>query len=281
MPISAYLSGAADAVARGVSTLVPEKRTDKHGHLVTRHVKLPSTVVGRTIVPAPTITRSVIAEGVIEGVIDTYASVVSEGEGSESEKRFVESLKNLPDSTLNHISSIMNRNEQYVLGIDCILISMLESEASAMEVDDAFFVFGNLKHRDRYNQTIRHSADDRGGIAVGGNLRGLMRGMETYSLDGFVYLPGEIPLRLQDEDTKRKVMALFEMSQALGTEAMDGVYSAECRYTLRDKELAQLVVDFPDDPAAIHDLMKARGDDMSLLRRIMSNSAPSLSDGVL
>jgi hypothetical protein len=282
MPISAYLSGAADAVLKSVSTLVPEKRRDKHGNLVTRHVKLPSMLVGRTVVPAPTITRSVIAEGVIEGVMDTYASLIAGGDDSYGEARVVENLKSLPDSTLNYISSVMNRNELHVLGIDCMLISMLGSEASAMEVDDAFFVFGNLKHREKYNITMRATEDDKGGLKVGDNLRGLMRGMETYSLDGFVYLPGEIPLRFQDEGTKRKVMALMEMSQALRGDAVAGLFSADYQYTLRDKELAQLVVDYPDDTGALLDLIETRGgDDIGLLRDVLSSASRSLSEGVL
>jgi hypothetical protein len=282
MPISAYLSGAADAVLKSVSTLVPEKRRDKHGNLVTRHVKLPATLVGRTVVPAPTITRSVIAEGVIEGVMDTYASVIAGSDESYDETRVVENLKNLPDSTLNYISSVMNRNELHVLGIDCMVISMLGSEASAMEVDDAFFVFGNLEHRDRYDITMRTVEGDKGGLKVGGNLRGMMRGMETYSLDGFVYLPGEIPLRFQDEDTKRKVMALMEVSQVLGGDAIAGLFSADNQYTLRDKELAQLVVDYPDDTDMIIDLIGTRGsDDISVLRDVLSSASRSLSEGVL
>lgn len=281
MPISAYLNGAADTVLKGMSALVPEKRADKHGKLVTRHVKLPSTLVGRTEVPAPTINRSVIAEGVIEGVIDTFNSTYGDDERQDEQKVFAR-LRSLPDNTLNFISTVLNKNERFVSHIDCILISLLETEASAIEIDDAFFLFDGLSHREKYDRTMRTDPDDRGGIQVGWNIRGHLRGMSNYELNDFFYIPDEIPLRQQDEIAQLKAQALFEAGQSLPEGSVDGVYSTEQRYTLRDKELAQLLVDYPLETSRVLEMVEERGiENLAVIRDVMESSTPAMSEGVL
>jgi hypothetical protein len=195
-----------------------------------------------------------------------------------------EGLADLPRHTLSYLNSIIENavDNDYLLRT---VISGIRTGVPASAIDDCAYLYANVD-REYYSFATYAGWDKNHGFEGLTMATSTLRGCGLKSIDGLDYAYGaSIPMRLQDNDTGPKVLALFNTINALSTlEQEDATkYNLdEGAEYLADPELAQLVVEYHARNAELIRIIEARETlDAGTLRLILEHDAMALSSGVL
>jgi hypothetical protein len=195
-----------------------------------------------------------------------------------------EGLADLPRHTLSYLNSVIKNtvDNDYLVRT---VISAICTGVPASTIDDCAYLYANVD-REYYSYATYAGWDRNNGFEGLTMATSTLRGCDLTKIDGLDYTYGFVrPMRLQDNDTDSKVLALFNTINALSTlEQEDATkYNLnESAEYLADPALAQLVVDYHARNAELIRIIETRKTlDAGTLRVILENDSMALSSGVL
>lgn len=192
-------------------------------------------------------------------------------------------LRGLPSHTLMYLNSLAAATpDSYLM---CIIISALHENAPASVIDDLAYLYSNM-NRNHFSPEVYAAWDNNKGFEGFTILGTTLRGCAVSTLDGMDYQYGSHrPMRLQEDGTGPKVVALFNTINALVQKGpskavtMDAKNEAEY---LADTRLAQLVIDRHEHNAELIEVMEIRDTvDPDIIGMVLDADAPALGSGVL
>jgi hypothetical protein len=261
-----------------MSRLIQKPITDKNGITSKRWVREEAVKSAKTLaVPMPSSVRS--ADTVYAGRILRKCSNLEGSIGIEPELIWSRLLK-LPSHTLDYLN---DEPEHYLATdyLDRIIISALHHELPHPAVDDIAYIYQNMTPDiGEYESWSMRGFE---GMLV---ISDVLRGYSNSGIKGLDYdFNGSTPMRLRDDDTGSKMLALFEAINAYiehaENDTMLNIDPTTGTDTLSDAKLAQLIVDEHERSAEICQMIAERqSDDPELIATILGTTAP-LREGML
>jgi hypothetical protein len=268
-----------------MGTLKPEKRMNAKGHMVTKWVKddagTPSSllVLGNDSGQKAKATLSRVSKRLENLIASQIMTVPSEIEF----KDIAAKLSGLSASTLEMISDVQTASEDDHY-LDCIIISALHYGKSEY-LDDLVHVYTEIDPEIGGDIT-QYSEWDANGFSGHSLIRFALVGAEERPVSGLEYsVSSEVPLRLREDDTSSKLLAVYSVMNLLEEEFttdQEVQYGGGGGAWLRDPEFAAYVVEHHEDIGSIIDIMRERETfDLDTIKAVMSASSPALREGAL
>lgn len=269
-----------------MTRLIPEPRTDRNGKTVTRWVK-PSMQQGAKDFPAPVAEVSPLVAYPM--VFKEFRQVMEDSELGVPEDidwfAIKEGLADLPRNTLSYLNSIIENTGDNDYLVRTVISAIHKNFIPASAIDDCAYLYANVD-REYYNFDTYAGWDGHGGFEGLTMVDLTLRGCGIASIEGldYNYYP-DLPMRLQDNDTASKVLAVFNTINAMSKldheDASTYDPKDDVEY-LTDPALAQLVVDYHARNTELLRIIEVRKTlDTNTLRVILENDVQALSSGVL
>lgn len=268
-----------------MTNLVPERRTDRNGKTVIRWVK-PSAKQSSIGFPSPSVPATVSfpklydeARRVMTGSIFTIPDEIDSASVQLG-------LRRLPTETAGYLESLIGNchSDNYLMALT---ISALHNSLPASVVDDVAYLYAHMD-TNHFDPDTYSGWTKREGIESLHILTSALRGCSLSQAEGFHYEYGaKVPMRLHDDDTASKVVAVFNTMGALSDatftkgEALKFDLEADAEW-FTDHEFAQFIVDNHEKNGPLLTMIQERETiDLEVLRLFIESEAPSLSSGLL
>ena len=265
--------------------LIPEPRTDRNGKTVTRWVK-PAAQRSTPDIPAPAVQDS--PRSSYPRVFTEFRRVIDTPDLAAPEYidrlMIEEGLQNLPRHTLSYLDSIIQHGNDTDY-LTRTVISAIHEGTPASAIDDCAYLYANFNRNyfDCGTYAGWHKGTGFEGLTIATST---LRGCSLQNIDGLDYAYESIrPMRLQDNDTGSKVLAVFNTLNAMAKLEHENATTYDVHERaehLADPALTQLVVEHHSRNAELLQTIAERGTlDPDALRLIINHSQSSLSSGVL
>jgi hypothetical protein len=266
-----------------MSELMPEKRLDSNGKLVTRWVKPADATAGnRTPLPPVKMNPSKhasISKRLKQAASDKYITIPE----SINMDAIGTRIDALPNDSADSISGILDSmpDDEF---LDAILISAFDQNYSRPAVEDIVYFYANMDDEQRMNLTGYTGWSDRGfdGAII---IKDSLSGCSAMKLDGLDYEYGVSPLRDHGDETLSKVAAYYTVVDCMEsefTEQSELTYGENKEACFEDRELASFIVDNHENVESILELMRSlRTSSVGRIKEAMETESKSLWSGVL
>jgi len=270
-----------------MSNLVPEKRLNKHGVLVTKHVRAENTQGTLSApLPAPSVSTPLTTkDAAISEILKNFADSYSGDSLTERTVAWQEILEGgLPSLSAEVVESYREAivDNDNMEGFEELLISVLQHENSSSEAGYILFVAQQVR-----DQEVEWVEDGLGTYTYY-RFSKIANGLKSMS-EGFTF---DVPSNIYDADEQQlsAIAALVKVTSTVHslngdwglTFLYDDETGDETGYTLDNVALIELVAEYPERADQIGELIYDRETtDGDAIRTILESGHTSLSEGAL
>lgn len=266
-----------------MSELMPEKRLDSNGKLVTRWVKPADATAGnRTPLPPVKMNQSKhasISKKLKQAAVDQYISIPE----SINMDAVTQRIDALPNDSAEFIHGLLEGVDDDSL-LNTILISTLDADYPPAAVEDIAFLYASMDPEQQSNISDYTSWSKRGFDATI-IIKDSLAGCSAMKLDNLNYDYGVVPLRLNADAAISKAAAYYSVVDCIEGEFADQsalIYGKDKEALFHDPELALFIINNHERASDIVDLMRTLGTtSLGRIKEVMETESKALWGGVL